>query len=185
MVQEHDIEQNAHDLRQRRVFLVRSFFLMLQTFAADTDGKHLLCSQTDDRTERLLQAQTTVAKERRAARGFQSYRLKDQRNGRRRANVVHGDLGRQGHAPAPVPHGMALRALNEEIAFARVVVGRRNGERVKMAALDIVLDPAAIEVGPEKVPQGSRIQQRPGVASSQNRPKREVEYPDEGIVGLR
>ncbi len=90
---------------------------------------------------------TTVAEECRSARCLEPHRLKDQRNRRRRANVVGGDLRRQRHPPAAIPHGMALHSLNEQVALARVVIGRRNGERVKMSALDVFLDPVAVEMG--------------------------------------
>ena len=40
----------------------RGFFLMFEAFAADPDAEHSLRAQTNDRTKRLLQAQTAIAK---------------------------------------------------------------------------------------------------------------------------
>ena len=113
-----------------------------------------------------------------------SHRLKDQGNRCRRANVVGGDLRRQRDAPAPVPHGMALHSLDEEVALARVVVRRRNGQRVKMAAPDVLLDPVAVEMCAQKMPQRRRVQQRPGVASAENCSEGQVHDPGDGIARL-
>ena len=135
-------------------------------------------------TERLLQAQAAVAEKCRASRRFEPYRLKDQGNRRRCANVVGRDLGRQRDPPATVPHGMALHSLNEEVALARVVVGRRDGQRVEMSALDVLLDSVAVEMRVKKVPQRGRIQQRPGVASAKNCSKGEVHDPGNRIARL-
>ena len=81
---------------------------MFQVLAAHPDRKNLLSAQTNDGTQRLLQSQATIAEERCTPRGLQTHRLKHQRDRRRRANVVDGDLGRQRYAPAPIPNGVAL-----------------------------------------------------------------------------
>src|SRR5271166_2395141 len=86
---------------------------------------------------------------------LEHHRLKDQRNSSRGADVVDRNLGRKGHPAAAVPHRVALHSLNKEITLAGVIVGRGNGEGIEISALDVVLDPVAIEVCAEKVPQRS------------------------------
>src|SRR5208283_5489878 len=83
VVQKHDIEEHSHDLRQRRISLIRRFLLVFQIVAADADSKNLFGPQPYDRAERLLKSNTTIAKESRSPRRFKSYRLKDQRDSRR------------------------------------------------------------------------------------------------------
>src|ERR1022692_2207344 len=116
MVQKHNVEKNSHHLRDGRVSLIRGFLLTFFISAADTDRENLLRPQADHRAERLLQARTTIAEEGGPTRGFEFYRLKNHRNSRGRANVVDRDFRRNRHQPDPLPHGMALLALNEEIA---------------------------------------------------------------------
>lgn len=124
VVQEHHIKKDSHDLSQGGFFVIRGFFLMFETFAASPDRKYSLRAQADDWTEWLLKAHTTIAEKRRSPRRFESYWLKDQRNRCRRTNVVSRDFRCQRDPPASVPHGVALHSLNEEVAFARVVVRR-------------------------------------------------------------
>ena len=92
--------------------------LMFLIFTANTDGENLFCPQPYDRAERLLQAQTSVAEKGRSFGCFEPYRLKDQRNGGRRANMIDRDLCRQRHPAASVPHRVAFGALNEEVTLA-------------------------------------------------------------------
>jgi hypothetical protein len=147
VVQKHDIKKHSQHLRERRVILISSLFLMFQVFTTSTDGENPICSQPYDRAQRLLQAHTPIAEKRSSACGSKPYWLKYQRNGRRRADVLDRDLCRQSHPPAPVPHGVAFGALNEQIAFPGVVIRGGNGERVQMSAPDVVLDPVTIEMG--------------------------------------
>src|ERR1039458_1094488 len=151
MVQKHNVQKNSHHLRDGRVSLIRGFLLTFFISAADADRENLLRPQADHRAERLLQARTTIAEEGEPTRGFELYRLENHRNSRGRANVVDRDLGRNRHQPDPLPHRMALPALNEEIASSRVVVGRGNRESVEVAAVDVFLDPVAVKVLTEKM----------------------------------
>ena len=118
MVEEHHVKEDSHDLRQRRVLLIGGVCLMLLVFTANPDGENLSRPQPYDRAERLLQAQTSVAEKSRSFSRLESYRLKHQRNGGRGANMIDGDLGRQGHSAASVPHRVAFGALNEEVTFS-------------------------------------------------------------------
>src|SRR5208283_1102432 len=115
VVQKHNVKENSHHLRERRVFIIRGFFLMFEIFAANTNREDLCRTQANNRAQRLLQADTTVTEKCRSSRCSKPYRLKDQRNGRRSANMVDGYFCRQGHPPSSVPHRMALRSLDEEI----------------------------------------------------------------------
>src|ERR1017187_3930378 len=151
MVQKHNVEKNSHHLRDGRVSLIRGFLFTFFISAADADRENLLCPQADHRAERLLKADTTIAEEGGPTRGFEFYRLENHRNRRGRAHVVDRDLRGNRHQPDPLPHGMALPALNEEIAFSRAVVGRGNSESVEVPALDVFLDPVAVEVPTEKM----------------------------------
>src|ERR1035438_9233255 len=151
MVQKHNVQENPQNLRERRVSLICGFFLTFSISTADADRENLLRPQADHRAERLLQAQTTITEEGGPTRGFEFYRLENHRNSRGRANVVDRDLRRNRHQPDPLPHRMALLALNEEIAPSRVVVGRGNRESVEVPALDVFLDPVAVEVPSEKM----------------------------------
>jgi len=126
---------------------------MFEVFAADTDGENPVCPEAYDRAERLLEAYTTVTEKSRTSGYFESYRLKDQGNSRRRANMIDRNLGGKCHPPASVPHRVAFPSLNEKIALPRVIVGGGNGESVEMPTLDIVLDSIAIEVSVEIAPQ--------------------------------
>src|SRR5271165_5111407 len=91
VVQEHNIKENSHYLRQRRISVIGRFLLVLQIVAADTDRENLLRPQPYDRAERLLKTQTSIAEEGRPSGGFESHRLKDQGYRSRRANVVDGN----------------------------------------------------------------------------------------------
>src|ERR1019366_8049854 len=166
VIQKHHIKQNTQDLRQRRIALVAGFFRMLETFAAHADCQKSLCPQAYDWAERLLKAHAAIPEKSRSPRCLKSYRAEDQWNSGRRTNMLDGNLCRQGHPPASVPHRVAFLALNEEIDVPCVVVSRRNGQGEKMPALDILLDSAAIYVRAEKVTQGSGVQERMGVTSS-------------------
>src|ERR1035437_7168912 len=146
MVQKYDVEKNSQHLRDGRVSLIRRFLLTFFISAADTDRENLLRPQADHRAERLLQARTTIAEEGGPTRGFEFYRLENHGNSRGRANVVDRDLRRHRHQSDPLPHRMALLSLDEEIASSRVVVGCRNRESVEVTALDVFLDPVAVEV---------------------------------------
>src|SRR5208283_2900301 len=177
MIQEHHVEDNSHDLRQRRLGGTGGFFLKFETLAAGADAEHSLGSQANNGTKRLLEAQAAIAEIRRASRRLEPHWLEDQGNRRRRANVVGGDLGSQRHPPAPVPHGVALHSLNEEVTLAGVVVRSGNSQRVEMTALDVLLDTFAVEMCVEKLPQGSSVEQRPGVAPAENCSKGKVHDP--------
>src|ERR1035438_4585229 len=158
VIQKHNIKQNTQHLRQRRIALVPGFFRMLETLAANADRQKSLCSQPYDRAERLLKAHAAIPEKCRSVRCLKPYRAEDQRNSSRRANMLDSNLCRKGHPPASVPDRVAFLTLNEEIAVPCVVVSRRNGHSEEMAALDILLDSAAIYVLAEKVTQGSRVQ---------------------------
>src|SRR5271167_3279367 len=99
--------------------------------------------------------------------------------------MIDRNPGRQSDPPAPVPHGVAFGALNKKITLAGVVVCRRNGKRVQMSALDVVLDAVAVEAGMEIVSKRSRIQERPGVPASDDGSEGEVHDPGNGVAGLR
>src|ERR1700678_368863 len=137
MIQEHRVEQYAQNLRQRRVFCAGSLVLMFQVFAAHPNRKNLLSAQSNDGTQRLLQSQATVAEERFTPRDLQTYGRKNQWDRGRSANVVDGDLGCHGYAPAAIPNRMALFALNEEVAHSRVVVSGRNSQCIQIPATDV------------------------------------------------
>src|ERR1019366_7344327 len=111
--------------------------------------------QTDHRAKRLLKTHTTIAEEGGPTRGFEFYWLENHRNSRGRANREERHLGRHRHQSDPLPERMALPSLNEEIAFARVVVGRRNRESVEVPALDVFLDSVAVKVLIEKMACGA------------------------------
>src|SRR5271166_3205792 len=63
VVQEHDIEDNAHHLRQRRIALIRIYLPPLFTFTSHSDCENLFCSKSNDGAEGLLQTDTPIAKE--------------------------------------------------------------------------------------------------------------------------
>src|SRR5215469_3289855 len=113
VIEEHDIEQHPENLCQRRFRVIGGFSLMFEALAADADTKYTLGAQTNHRTQGLLQPQATIAEVCGAFRGLESHRLEYQRNRRRRRDVISGDLRRQSDSAAPVPHGVALSALNE------------------------------------------------------------------------
>src|SRR5208337_847050 len=151
MVQKHNVQENPQHLRDGRLSLIRGFLLTFFISAADADHENLLRPQPDHRAERLLQARTAIAEEGRPTRGFEFYRLENKRNSTGRANMVDGDLGRNRQHPDPLPHRMALLSLDEEIASSRVVVSRGDRESVEVPALDVFLDPVAVEVPIEKM----------------------------------
>ena len=126
---------------------------MFEIFAAYTDRENPFRPEAYDRAEWLLEAHATVAEKSRSPGYFESYRLKDQGNSRRRADMFDSNLGGKCHPPASVPHRVAFPSLNEKIAFPRVIVGGGDGESVEMPTPDIVLDSIAIEVFPEIAPQ--------------------------------
>ncbi len=161
------------------------FYLVLAIFAAHADGENLLGPQTNDRAQRLLQTQASVSEESRALSRFQLDRLKDQRNRRRRTDVIHRDFGRQSYTAAAIPHRMALLTLDEQITLARVVIGRRNCQRVEIAAPDVFLNAGGVEVFLQEVPQRRRVEQRSRVAASQSAAEGKIENPDQGVVRLR
>ena len=98
--------------------------------------------------------------------------------------MVDGNRRRQGYSPASAPYRVAFFALNEEIRLPRGIVRRGNRERIKIPLLDIGVDSVAMQVSTEEVPQRRRIDQRMGVTSSQNRPKRKIQNPGKGVGGL-
>ena len=126
MVEKHDVEENTHDLRQGWFGIGRGFCLMLKAFTTDPNAEYPLRTKANDGTQRLLQTYAAVAEKCCATCRLEPNRLKDQRNRGGCANMVGGDLCRQRDSPAPVPHRVALHSLDEEVAFARVVVCRRN-----------------------------------------------------------
>ena len=77
VVEEHDVEENAHDLCQRRFLLIGNLDLMFLIFTADPDCENLPGSQPYDRTERLLKAYAPVSEVSRAFGCFEPYWLKN------------------------------------------------------------------------------------------------------------
>ena len=61
MVQEHNVEENSHHLRKRRILVVGTNLLPLLIPASDADRENLFRPQADDRAEGLLQADTAIA----------------------------------------------------------------------------------------------------------------------------
>src|SRR5579871_527813 len=70
MVQEHHIEENSHDLRERRISLISGLSVMFEVFAADTDRENFLRPHADDRAERLLKAHAAITEESRLPLDF-------------------------------------------------------------------------------------------------------------------
>src|SRR5271166_5805928 len=159
MVEKDNVKNNAHHLRQRRVSLLDGFLAAFFVTTTDADGENLLGSQADDRAERLMEAHTTIAEESGATgRNRQFYRLENKRNRTGGANVVDGDLGRNGHQPDAFPYRVSLRSLNEEIAFSGIVVGGGNSQGVEMATLNVVLYLIARKMLSEKTAKRGGIQ---------------------------
>src|ERR1035438_10468537 len=80
MVQKHKVQKNSQHLLERRASLIRGFLLTLFISAADADRENLRRPQADRRSERLLQAQTTITEVGGPTRGFEFYRLENHRN---------------------------------------------------------------------------------------------------------
>src|SRR5579863_8798203 len=99
--------------------------------------------------------------------------------------MLHRNLRGHRHHSHPLPHGMASLSLDEEIAFPGVVVGRRNRQSVEISALDVFLDPVAVQMPMEKSAKRSRIEQRSGMASPRNCSEGQIEHPGQGILRLR
>src|ERR1039457_606011 len=104
---------------------------MFEAYTPDADRQQPLGAQAYHRAEGLLKTHTTVSEKSRSPRGLKPHRLKDQRNGGRRAYMFDRDLGRQGYTAASVPHGVAPLPLNEQIALPRAAVSRGNGKGVE------------------------------------------------------
>ena len=119
---------------------------MFEIFAAYTNRENPSCSQADNWAERLLKAQTTIAKKSRSSRCFEYYWREDQWDSSRRTNMIDGDLRSKRHSPASVPHRVTFSALNEEVTLPGVVVRRGDCEGVDIPTLDIVLDALAMEM---------------------------------------
>ena len=185
VVEEHSVKQDADDLRQGRHALTAMDFVLLFIAASHTDGEDLVRPETDDGAERLLQADAAIAEIGSSLGNFQGHRLEDQRNGGGGTDMVDGDFGGDGYLANALPYWNAFRPLNEEIALAGTEVGRGDGNGVEISALDISLDVIAIEMRGEKAAERSGIQQIVGVATAGKASEREVEYPGDGIVGLR